>query len=44
MSITLSLLTLSCGCVGLLALVGLLYGLLVAASTRDVPDGNEEYL
>jgi len=33
-----------CGCVGLLALLGLLYGLLVAADTKDVADGNEEYL
>ena len=32
------------GAAALLALLGLLYGLLVAADTRGVPDGNEEYL
>lgn len=43
-SIVLALTVLLCGTVGLLALLGLLYGLIVAADTRDVPDGNEEWL
>jgi len=44
MSTLLALSILLCGAVALLALLGLLYGLLVAADTKDVPDGNEEYL
>jgi len=43
-SIVLALSVLLCGAAGLLGLLGLLYGLLVAADTRDVPDGNEEWL
>jgi hypothetical protein len=43
-SILLALSILLCGAAALLALLGLLYGLLVAADTKDVPDGNEEYL
>ena len=43
-SIILALIALLCGTVGLLALLALLYGLLVAADTRDVPDGNEDWL
>lgn len=44
-NIILALTILLCGAVVLLALLGLLYGLLVAAAdTREVPDGNEEYL
>lgn len=43
-NIVLALTVLLCGTVGLLALLGLLYGLIVAADTRDVPDGNEEWL
>lgn len=44
-NIVLALFALLCGTVILLALLGLLYGLLVAASdTRDVPDGNEDWL
>ncbi|HRQ15096.1 MAG TPA: hypothetical protein PK205_17480 [Promineifilum sp.] len=44
-NIILALTVLLCGAAGLLALLGLLYGLLVAAAdTREVPDGNEEYL
>lgn len=43
-SIVLALTVLLCGTAGLLALLGLLYGLIVAADTRDVPDGNEEWL
>jgi len=43
-SIILALTVLLCGTAGLLALLGLLYGLIVAADTRDVPDGNEEWL
>lgn len=43
-SIILALTVLLCGTAALLALLGLLYGLLVAADTRDVPDGNEEWL
>ncbi len=43
-SIVLALTVLLCGTVALLALLGLLYGLIVAADTRDVPDGNEEWL
>jgi len=43
-SIILALTVLLCGAAGLLALLGLLYGLIVAADTRDVPDGNEEWL
>lgn len=43
-SIILALSVLLCGTAALLALLGLLYGLIVAADTRDVPDGNEEYL
>lgn len=43
-SIVLALTVLLCGTVGLLALLGLLYGLIVAADTRDVPDGNEDWL
>ncbi|HRP25972.1 hypothetical protein [Thauera sp.] len=43
-NIILALTVLLCGTVGLLALLGLLYGLIVAADTRDVPDGNEEWL
>ena len=44
MSTLLALSILLCGAAALLALLGLLYGLLVAADTKDVPDGNEEYL
>jgi len=44
MSTLLALSILLCGAVALLALLGLLYGLLVAADTKDVADGNEEYL
>ncbi len=43
-SIVLALSILLCGTAGLLALLALLYGLLVAADTKDVPDGNEEWL
>jgi len=43
-SIVLALTVLLCGAAALLALLGLLYGLLVAADTKDVADGNEEYL
>lgn len=44
-SIVLALTVLLCGASALLALLALLYGLLVAAAdTREVPDGNEEYL
>lgn len=43
-SIVLALTVLLCGAAGLLAVIGLLYGLIVAADTRDVPDGNEEWL
>ena len=44
-NIILTLFALLCGTVVLLSLIGLLYGLLVAASdTHDVPDGNEEWL
>ncbi len=43
-NIILALSVLLCGAAGLLALLGLLYGLIVAADTRDVPDGNEEWL
>lgn len=43
-SIVLALTVLLCGTVGLLALLGLLYGLIVAADTKDVPDGNEDWL
>ena len=43
-NIILALIALLCGTAALLGLVGLLYGLLVAADTRDVPDGNEEHL
>ena len=43
-SIVLALTVLLSGTVGFLALLGLLYGLIVAADTRDVPDGNEEWL
>lgn len=43
-SIVLALSILLCGTAGLLALLALLYGLIVAADTRDVPDGNEEHL
>lgn len=43
-SIVLALTVLLCGTAGLLALLGLLYGLLVAADTREVADGNEEWL
>ena len=43
-NIILALSVLLCGAAGLLAVIGLLYGLLVAADTRDVPDGNEEWL
>ena len=43
-SIILALTVLLCGTAALLALLGLLYGLIVAADTRDVPDGNEEHL
>ena len=43
-SIVLALTVLLCGTAALLALLGLLYGLIVAADTRDVPDGNEEHL
>ncbi len=43
-SIVLAMTVLLCGTAGLLALLGLLYGLIVAADTRDVPDGNEEWL
>ena len=44
MSTLLALSILLCGAAALLALLGLLYGLLVAADTKDVADGNEEYL
>ena len=44
-SIILALTVLLCGASALLALLALLYGLLVAAAdTREVPDGNEEWL
>jgi len=44
-NIILTLFALLCGTVVLLSLIGLLWGLLVAAAdTRDVPDGNEEWL
>ena len=43
-NIILALTVLLCGTVGLLALLGLLYGLIVAADTKDVPDGNEDWL
>lgn len=43
-NIILALTVLLCGTAALLALLGLLYGLIVAADTKDVPDGNEEYL
>jgi len=43
-SIVLALTVLLCGAAGLLAVIGLLYGLLVAADTKDVPDGNGEWL
>ncbi len=44
-NIILTLFALLCGTVVLLSLIGLLWGLLVAAAdTREVPDGNEEYL
>lgn len=43
-NIILALSVLLCGAAALLGLLGLLYGLLVAADTRDVPDGNEEQL
>lgn len=43
-NIILALTILLCGTAGLLALLGLLYGLLVAADTKDVPDGNGEWL
>ena len=44
-NIILALTILLCGAAALLALLALLYGLLVAAAdTRDVPDGNEEWL
>lgn len=43
-SIILALTVLLCGTAALLALLGLVYGLIVAADTRDVPDGNEEWL
>jgi hypothetical protein len=43
-SIVLALTVLLCGTAALLALLGLLYGLIVAADTRDVPDGNEDWL
>ncbi len=44
-NIILALTILLCGASALLALLALLYGLLVAAAdTREVPDGNEEYL
>jgi len=43
-SILLALSILLCGAAALLALLGLLYGLLVAADTKNVPDDNEEYL
>jgi hypothetical protein len=44
MSILLALSILLCGAAALLALLGLLYGLLVASDTREVPDGNEDWL
>lgn len=43
-NIVLALTVLLCGTAALLGLVGLLYGLMIAADTRDVPDGNEEWL
>ncbi len=44
-NIILTLFALLCGTVVLLSLIGLLGGLLVAAAvTRDVPDGNEDWL
>ncbi len=44
-NIILTLFALLCGTVVLLSLIGLLWGLLVAAAdTRDVPDGNEDWL
>ena len=44
MSILLALSILLCGAAALLALLGLLYGLLVVSDMLDVSDGNEEYL
>ena len=44
MSILLALSILLCGAAALLGLLGLLYGLLIAADTKDVPDGNEDWL
>ena len=44
MSILFALSILLCGAAALLALLGLLYGLLVAADTKAVPDGNEDWL
>lgn len=43
-SIVLALTALLCGTAALLGLIGLLYGLMIAADTKDVPDGNEEWL
>jgi len=43
-SIILALTVLLCGTVGLLALLGLLYGLIVAAHHRDVAYASEEWL
>lgn len=43
-SIVLALTVLLCGTAGLLAAIGLIYGLMIAADTRDVPDGNEDWL
>ena len=44
MSALAALSILFCGCVGLLAAMGVIYGLMVAADTRDVPDANEDWL
>ena len=44
MSTLLALSILLCGAAALLALLGLLYGLLVVSDMLDVSDGNEDYL
>jgi hypothetical protein len=44
MSILFALSILLCGAAALLALLGLLYGLLVVSDMLDVSDGNEDYL
>ena len=43
-NIILALTVLLCGSAALLAVIGLIYGLMIAADTRDVPDGNEDWL